>query len=256
MRRRNAQAPAYQLEIPNLDEPLPPPTAPKKWQRQRRQRTARAAATVAAALCGFALLRRASDAPPAPPPAPRSAMTQAIGEALAGARDAGRVARELDAFVGVWDAPRSRHAAALVVAGDGDRVARAARALAASSRARVLWAAEPVDWRAVKRHLYDARRHGARALVVVDGCEARGADSAAPAESLIDPLRSTAVDLGLPGAPPIEMGHAAFVWTLADASACTGAKRAALAALRARWGSDLPDAWYNRVPFSAAVCAE
>ena len=33
-------------------------------------------------------------------------------------------------------------------------------------------------------------------------------------------------------------------------------KRAALAALRARWGSDLPDAWYNRVPFSAAVCAE
>ena len=26
-RRRNAQAPAYQLEIPNLDEPLPPPTA-------------------------------------------------------------------------------------------------------------------------------------------------------------------------------------------------------------------------------------
>ena len=47
-RRRNAQAPAYQLEIPNLDEPLPPPTAPKKWQRQRRQRTARAAATVAA----------------------------------------------------------------------------------------------------------------------------------------------------------------------------------------------------------------
>ena len=43
---------------------------------------------------------------------------------------------------------------------------------------------------------------------------------------------------------------------LADASACTGAKRAALAALRARWGSDLPDAWYNRVPFSAAVCAE
>ena len=183
-------------------------------------------------------------------------MTQAIGEALAGARDAGRVARELDAFVGVWDAPRSRHAAALVMAGDGDRVARAARALAASSRARVLWAAEPVDWRAVKRHLYDARRHGARALVVVDGCEARTADAAAPAESLIDPLRSTAVDLGLPGAAPIEMGHAAFVWTLADASACTGAKRAALAALRARWGSDLPDAWYNRVPFSAAVCAE
>ena len=256
VRRRNAQAPAYQLEIPNLDEPLPAPTAPKKWQRQRRQRTARAAATVAAALCGFALLRRASDAPPAPPPAPRSAMTQAIGEALAGARDAGRVARELDAFVGVWDAPRSRHAAALVMAGDGDRVARAARALAASSRARVLWAAEPVDWRAVKRHLYDARRHGARALVVVDGCEARTADAAAPAESLIDPLRSTAVDLGLPGAAPIEMGHAAFVWTLADASACTGAKRAALAALRARWGSDLPDAWYNRVPFSAAVCAE
>ena len=42
----------------------------------------------------------------------------------------------------------------------------------------------------------------------------------------------------------------------ACASACTGAKRAALAALRARWGSDLPDAWYNRVPFSAAVCAE
>ena len=255
-RRRNTQAPTYQLALPNLDEPLPPPTAPKKWQRQRRQRTARAAATVAAALCGFALLRRASDAPPAPPPAPRSAMTQAIGEALAGARDAGRVARELDAFVGVWDAPRSRHAAALVMAGDGDRVARAARALAASSRARVLWAAEPVDWRAVKRHLYDARRHGARALVVVDGCEARTADAAAPAESLIDPLRSTAVDLGLPGAAPIEMGHAAFVWTLADASACTGAKRAALAALRARWGSDLPDAWYNRVPFSAAVCAE
>ena len=91
---------------------------------------------------------------------------------------------------------------------------------------------------------------------MVDGCEARTADSAAPAESLIDPLRSTAVDLGLPGAAPIEMGHAAFVWTLADASACTGAKRAALAALRARWGSDLPDAWYNRVPFSAAVCAE
>ena len=172
-RRRNAQAPAYQLEIPNLDEPLPPPTAPTRRQRQRRQRTARAAAaTVAAALCGFALLRRASDAPPAPPPAPRSAMTQAIGEALAGARDAGRVARELDAFVGVWDAPRSRHAAALVMAGDGDRVARAARALAASPRARVLWAAEPVDWRAVKRHLYDARRHGARALVVVDGCDA------------------------------------------------------------------------------------
>ena len=255
-RRRNAQAPAYQLEIPNLDEPLPPPTAPKKWQRQRRQRTARAAATVAAALCGFALLRRASDAPPAPPPAPRSAMTQAIGEALAGTRNGARVLWELDAFVGVWDAPRSRHAAALVMAGDGDRVARAARALAASSRARVLWAAEPVDWRAVKRHLYDARRHGARALVVVDGCEARTADAAAPAESLIDPLRSTAVDLGLPGAAPIEMGHAAFVWTLADASACTGAKRAALAALRARWGSDLPDAWYNRVPFSAAVCAE
>ena len=255
-RRRNAPAPAYQLEIPNLDEPLPAPTAPKRRQRQRRNAATRAAATVAAALCGFALLRRASDAPPAPPPAPRSAMTQAIGEALAGARDAGRVARELDAFVGVWDAPRSRHAAALVMAGDGDRVARAARALAASSRARVLWAAEPVDWRAVKRHLYDARRHGARALVVIDGCEARGADSAAPAESLFDPLRSTPVDLGLPGAAPIEMGHAAFVWTLADASACTGAKRAALAALRARWGSDLPDAWYNRVPFSAAVCAE
>ena len=134
-RRRNAQAPAYQLEIPNLDEPLPAPTAPKKWQRQRRQRTARAAATVAAALCGFALLRRASDAPPAPPPAPRSAMTQAIGEALAGARDAGRVARELDAFVGVWDAPRSRHAAALVMAGDGDRVARA-RARSRRARAR------------------------------------------------------------------------------------------------------------------------
>jgi len=235
-RRRNAQAPAYQLEIPNLDEPLPAPTAPTRRQRQRRNAATRAAATVAAALCGFALLRRASDAPPAPPPAPRSAMTQAIGEALAGARDAGRVARELDAFVGVWDAPRSRHAAALVMAGDGDRVARAARALAASSRARVLWAAEPVDWRAVKRHLYDARRHGARALVVVDGCEARTADAAAPAESLIDPLRSTPVDLGLPGAAPIEMGHAAFVWTLADASACTGAKRAALAALRARWG--------------------
>ena len=256
VRRRNAQAPAYQLEIPNLDEPLPAPTAPKKWQRQRRQRTARAAATVAAALCGFALLRRASDAPPAPPPAPRSAMTQAIGEALAGTRNGARVLWELDAFVGVWDAPRSRHAAALVMAGDGDRVARAARALAASSRARVLWAAEPVDWRAVKRHLYDARRQGARALVVIDGCETRTADAAAPAESLIDPLRSTAVDLGLPGAAPIEMGHAAFVWTLADASACTGAKRAALAALRARWGSDLPDAWYNRVPFSAAVCAE
>ena len=90
-------------------------------------------------------------------------MTRAIGEALAGARDAGRVARELDAFVGVWDAPRSRHAAALVMAGDGDRVAPAARALAASSRARVLWAAEPVDWRAVKRHLRRAAPRRARA---------------------------------------------------------------------------------------------
>ena len=47
-RRRNAQAPAYQLEIPNLDEPLPPPSAPTRRQRQRRNAATRAAATVAA----------------------------------------------------------------------------------------------------------------------------------------------------------------------------------------------------------------
>ena len=137
------------------------------------------------------------------------------------------------------------------MAGDGDRGA-AARALGGEPPgARVLWAAEPSTG---ARERSDARRRRARSSWST--VASSRADSAKAAESLIDPLRSTAVDLGLPGAPPIEMGHAAFVWTLADASACTGAKRAALAALRARWGSDLPDAWYNRVPFSAAVCAE
>ena len=224
-RRRSARAAAAPA-APDLDAPLPPATAPKRHQRQRRQRTLRAAATVAAALCGFALLRQGGRAPPAPPPAPRSAMARAVAGALATARDAGRVARELDAFVGVWAAPRSRHAAALVVAGDGDLVAAAVNALAASSRARVLWAPDPVDWRAVKRHLLDARRRGARALVVVDACEARPPAAAAEAEALIDPLRGTPVDLGLPGAEPIDVGHAAFVWTLVSPAACAGGPRA------------------------------
>ena len=98
------------------------------------------------------------------------------------------------------------------------------------SRARVLWAAEPVDWRAVKRHLYDARRHGARALVVVDGCEARGADSAAPAHGA-----ATRAALCAPAAPPHGVaGCAAPV--VAVGSAPTAAAPAAAAGWRSQGG--------------------
>ena len=153
--------------------------------------------------CGFALLRRASDAPPAPPPAPRSAMTR-HREALAGARDAGRRARARRP-----SASGTRRGAATPRRRRGRRRDRGGAARAARARAR---ASLGGGARRLARGggTSRARRHGARApswsTAARPRCRQRGACR--------EPDRPAAVDgcdLGLPGAAPIEMGHAAFV---------------------------------------------
>jgi len=174
---------------------------------------------------------------------------------------------EVSSFAGVWASARRRHVASLFFVGDDDSVlAAAVAAISKASRSTAVLTFEfdaEADWTAARSHIAQARRDGSNALVVVRGCERRGAHAAAPVEHLIDPLLNRPFDLGI-GGPPVDLGHAAIIWTAAslDSTTCLDllrhgdAQRAALDAIRALWGGNLAEGFYNRIQHAALLCRE